>query len=109
VAGMLRSFDYAAYTILLGRVGVTRAEDAVRLEPWARFWSRWVSAAFLKSYLATMKDSGVLPKTPAETDLLLGAMLMDRALAEVQSELETQPQWALIPLKGLAQLLERNS
>ncbi len=106
VAGMLRSFDYAAETILLGRVGVTRTEDEARLEPWARFWSRWVSAAFLKAYLARMEGSGVLPKTRPETDLLLGVLLVDRAFAELQSELESQPQWAIIPLKGLARLLE---
>ncbi|MBI2788923.1 MAG: maltose alpha-D-glucosyltransferase [Elusimicrobia bacterium] len=106
VAGMLRSFDYAAQTVLLGRVGVTRAEDAARLEPWARFWTRWVSSAFLKAYLGSMEGGSVLPKTRAETDLLLGAMLLERALAEVQHELETQPQWAIIPLKGVARLLE---
>ena len=105
VAGMLRSFDYAVYTILLGRVGVIRAEDAARLEPWARFWSRWVSAAFLDSYLAKMGDGGVLPKSREETDLLLETMMINRALGEVQNELLTQPQWAIIPLKGLAQLL----
>ena len=105
VAGMLRSFDYAAYTILLGRVGVIRAEDAARLEPWARFWSRWVSSAFLNAYLEKMGDGKVLPKSREELNTLLEALMINRALGEVQSELESQPQWAVIPLKGLDRLL----
>ena len=106
VAGMLRSFDYAAYSILLGRVGVIRAEDAARLEPWARFWSQCVSTAFLRAYFDKMGDGDVLPKSRAERELLLGILLVDRALEEVRNELETQPEWAIIPLKGLARLME---
>ncbi|HVA65658.1 MAG TPA: maltose alpha-D-glucosyltransferase [Elusimicrobiota bacterium] len=105
VAGMLRSFDYAAYTILLGRVGVSRAADAARLEPWARFWIQWVSAAFLKSYLATVADAGLLPKTRAETDLFLELLLVERALDETRQELEASPEWAIIPLTGLLRLM----
>ncbi|MCM2305725.1 MAG: hypothetical protein NDJ72_13575, partial [Elusimicrobia bacterium] len=82
-----------------------RAEDAARLEPWARFWSRWVSSAFLTAYLEKMGDSKVLPKSREELNLLLEAMMINRALGEIQSELESQPQWAVIPLKGLDRLL----
>src|SRR5712691_3518281 len=38
VAGMLRSFHYAAYAALLGQVPGARPEDFSTLEPWARFW-----------------------------------------------------------------------
>ncbi|HBL17328.1 MAG: maltose alpha-D-glucosyltransferase [Elusimicrobia bacterium GWA2_69_24] len=105
VAGMLRSFEYAAYTILLGRVGVSRAEDAVRLEPWARFWCQWVSAAFLRSYLETIGDAAILPKSRSELDTLLGVLLLERTVEEIRNELESHPEWAVIPLKGLTHLL----
>src|SRR5436853_4934333 len=54
VAGMLRSFDYASHAALSHEASgaIFRPEDADRLEPWARFWAGWVSAAFLRSYLA---------------------------------------------------------
>ena len=106
VAGMLRSFDSAAYTVLLGRVGVARAEDAARLEPWAQTWSRWVCLAFLKSYLATLGESPILPRSREETGVLLEVLLIERALSELRHELEQHPEWAVIPLKGLARLLE---
>ncbi|MDD5656661.1 MAG: maltose alpha-D-glucosyltransferase [Elusimicrobia bacterium] len=106
VAGMLRSFDSAACTVLLGRVGVVRAEDSARLEPWARYWQQWTSASFLKSYLAAAGPGRILPGSRAETEALLGVLLLEAALAELRVELEEHPQWAIIPLKGLAQLLE---
>ncbi|HLH73542.1 MAG TPA: maltose alpha-D-glucosyltransferase, partial [Chloroflexota bacterium] len=55
VAGMLRSFHYAASTGLLSaaEMGALRPEDLGTIEPWVRFWQVWVSAAFLKHYLTT--------------------------------------------------------
>ncbi len=43
VAGMLRSFSYAALTAL-NAATLTRPEDIERLAPWARLWETWVSA-----------------------------------------------------------------
>src|SRR5690606_26657724 len=47
VAGMLRSFDYAAHATVLGTAAPVRVEDRPALEPWARFWTVWTSAAYL--------------------------------------------------------------
>src|SRR5262249_49393878 len=52
VAGMLRSFSYAAYAALFA-FAQTRPEDFSRLEPWALFWQQWISVRFMQSYLAT--------------------------------------------------------
>ncbi|MFA5140111.1 MAG: maltose alpha-D-glucosyltransferase [Elusimicrobiota bacterium] len=106
VAGMLRSFHYAAYTILLGRVGVSRAEDEAGLDGAARFWYQWVASAFLRAYLKTAQTGAFLPKTSKETDLLLSTLLLERAIEELQTELNTHPEWTILPLKGLSQLLE---
>jgi maltose alpha-D-glucosyltransferase/alpha-amylase len=51
VAGMVRSFHYAAFTALL-ETAVVRSEDRSFAAPWADAWYRWVSGAFLRSYLA---------------------------------------------------------
>ena len=50
VAGMLRSFHYAAYGTLLtdGLASATRPEDVPRLQPWARLWYESVAATFLR-------------------------------------------------------------
>ncbi len=104
-AGMLRSFDYAVYAVLLGRVGVSREADVARLELWAQFWSQWVSASFWRSYMAAMEGSGLLPKIHAETDTFLEILLIERALDEVRQELDSSPEWAVIPLTGFLRLL----
>ena len=53
IAGMLRSFDYAAYAGLFARTPSRPAEFA-RLEPWAQLWQTWTTGAFLQA--ATSKS-----------------------------------------------------
>jgi maltose alpha-D-glucosyltransferase / alpha-amylase len=107
VAGMLRSFQYAPYAVILGRApgSVVRPEDASTLEAGARFWSRWVSAAFLRGYLAASGDGSHLPKSREEIGVLLGAYLMEKALYEIRYELNSRPDWVQIPIRGVLQLL----
>ena len=106
VAGMLRSFHYAAYAALLGQVPGARPEDFSTLEPWARFWYRAVSAAFLKGYLPAVASASLLPQAPAELGILLDAYLLDKAIYEIGYELNNRPEWTQIPLKGLLELFE---
>jgi maltose alpha-D-glucosyltransferase/alpha-amylase len=106
VAGMLRSFHDAAYTALLGPVPGARPEDVPTLEPWARFWYRAVSAAFLKGYLPAVASASLLPQAPAELGILLDAYLLDKAIYEIGYELNNRPERAQIPLKGLLELFE---
>jgi maltose alpha-D-glucosyltransferase/alpha-amylase len=106
VAGMLRSFHYAPYAVLLGQApGVAfDASEIAKLEPWARLWHRWVSAAFLKAYLATAGAAPFLPSDRRELEQLLDAFLLDKALYELNYELNNRPVWAQIPVEGILQL-----
>jgi maltose alpha-D-glucosyltransferase/alpha-amylase len=107
VAGMLRSFHYAVYTAWSDpSIGaVLRPEDQRRLEPSARYWHRWVSATFLRSYLAAMSATALLPRSEAELTLMLEVYMLDKALYEVDYELNNRPQWAHVPLRGILDLL----
>ena len=49
VAGMLRSFSYAAFSALM-QYSSRRPGDFEQLEPWARLWEQSVGAAFLRAY-----------------------------------------------------------
>jgi maltose alpha-D-glucosyltransferase/alpha-amylase len=106
VAGMLRSFHDAAYAALLGQVPGARPEDVPTLEPWARFWYRAVSAAFLKGYLPAVASASLLPQAPAELGILLDAYLLDKVIYEIGYELNNRPEGAQIPLKGFLELFE---
>ncbi|MPZ18976.1 MAG: maltose alpha-D-glucosyltransferase [Luteitalea sp.] len=104
VAGMLRSFSYAAYAGLQSYV-VTRPSDAERLEPWGRFWAAWVSALFLRSYRSLMRDTTLVPRRAASFEALLRMHLIDRTLRDVENELLLRPDWLGLPLRDLADLL----
>ncbi|MFH1486764.1 MAG: alpha-amylase, partial [Chloroflexota bacterium] len=108
VAGMLRSFHYAACSALFEETarGVLNPEAAAALEPWACLWHVWVSAAFLKAYLAKAKEDTFLPQEPDELQVLLDALLLEKAVYELGYELNNRPQWVRIPLQGILRLLE---
>jgi maltose alpha-D-glucosyltransferase/alpha-amylase len=109
VAGMIRSFHYAAYAALRGWGStVLRTEDLPVLEDWARAWHLWVSAVFLKSYLELMADTLILPHTPEEIRIILDTYLLDKAIYEVNYELNNRPDWVALPLQGILQVLEAN-
>jgi maltokinase len=92
VAGMLRSFDYAARHQLLTH------PDAESLAPKAGSWVRRNGDAFCAGYAAA---GGI---DPAENSVLLRAMLLDKAVYEVIYEARNRPTWLSIPLESIAEL-----
>jgi len=107
VAGMMRSFHYAAYGAFFLR-GAMRSEDIILLEPWAKIWYNYVSAVFLYSYMNTVGNATFLPKDQEEFVILFNVFLMDKAVYELGYELNNRPDWVIIPLKGIRQILEQN-
>lgn len=103
VAGMLRSFSYAALTAL-GTATVTRPDQYERLAPWADLWETWVRAIFLRAYRTAAVGSPLLPVTPADFDTVLQAFILDKALYELGYELDHRPDLARIPMLGLLRL-----
>ena len=98
VAGMLRSFDYAAATAVAKRAG-TGGETARR-------WVPAVGAAFLEAYQATVRGAPFEIVDPALNRVLLETFLVEKALYEIRYELNNRPSWAGIPIRGLLEILE---
>jgi maltose alpha-D-glucosyltransferase/alpha-amylase len=105
VVGMVRSFHYKAYTTLITQAWV-RPEDVPVLEPWADLWFKYISATFLRSYLDTAKGAPFVPEDRQEVEILMNVFLLDKALYEMAYELNNRPDWVLLPLKGIKDLLE---
>jgi trehalose synthase-fused probable maltokinase len=101
VAGMLRSFHYAAFTAFLRRAEGADGPKSAALECWARHWQASASAAFLKAYLSAARGAAFLPHEPAEIETLLRAFLLDKAVYELGYELNNRPDWVKIPLQGI--------
>ncbi len=108
VAGMLRSFHYAAYAPLLQQQsGESSTQEQLQvLGHYAQYWQKWVSAAFLKAYLEVSGDSNFIPQDREELALLLDLYLLDKAVYELGYELNNRPSWVRIPLDGISQLLQ---
>jgi maltokinase len=102
VAGMLRSFHYAAQVALLER-GEEMDEELASL---AVQWEQRNTAAFLDGYLDVDEIDPLLPKDDAAILALLDAFLLDKAVYEVAYELAHRPRWAAIPLQAIGRLVE---
>jgi len=110
VAGMVRSFHYAAHhglQDLLARGGVS-AELAGAFGAWAQYWYAWAAGGFLRAYLRTAADSGCLPGSREEVRDLLEVYVLEKAVYELGYELNNRPQWVGLPLRGIAQLLSES-
>jgi maltose alpha-D-glucosyltransferase / alpha-amylase len=107
VAGMLRSFHYAAYEILHGDAGagVIRPEEVGRLAPWADFWRRWVGKTFLAAYLEGCGNAPFLPRVPSELAQMLEVLMLEKAVYELGYELNNRPERIAVPTAGIVELL----
>src|SRR5262249_25918421 len=105
VAGMLRSFSYAAYAALLA-FAVHAPDESGALEPWAETWEYWVREAFLGGYLAVVGESPLLPRASTDRYTLLSALMLDKALYELGYEFNNRPDWVRIPLVGINKLVD---
>jgi maltose alpha-D-glucosyltransferase/alpha-amylase len=104
VAGMLRSFSYAANAALSRQSQRSQEHDStVRL--WARLWERSASAEFLRGYRETMGSSELLPAAD-KAEVFLRALLLEKACYELAYELNNRPAWMHIPLAGIRELVE---
>jgi trehalose synthase-fused probable maltokinase len=94
VAGMLRSFAYAASAsrILHGVAAPEGWEDSVR-------------AAFLDAYLANV-DTRLLPPGQVAIERLVAVFELEKAVYELRYELDNRPDWVSIPVAGISRLLE---
>ena len=103
VAGMLRSFSYAAYSALdsylLRHPGTIKS-----LEPWAQLWQNAVSTEFLNAWRTTIASNPRLAAQPLQAQSMLNAYLLEKALYELLYELNNRPAWVRIPIAGILAL-----
>ena len=94
VAGMLRSFAYAA-----------SAGDLQRGTPAPEGWEERTREAFLSGYFGAV-DPSLLPPGESNARTLLTIFELEKAAYELRYELNNRPDWVRIPVAGIARLLE---
>ncbi|MBV8895319.1 MAG: phosphotransferase [Acidobacteriaceae bacterium] len=92
VAGMLRSFQYAAFIAL---------PDGKQADA----WNQRVSAEYLEAYFRSAQGGVFLPGDDKERHILLDAFVLHKALYEVAYEMNNRPDWVHIPLRGILSLV----
>jgi maltokinase len=104
VAGVLRSFDYAAMSFSQQR------RDSREFAPatWRALlaWREQSTAVFLSAYQKAMGTSALWPDRAGEAKAMLNFFLLEKALYEVEYELMYRPTWVSIPLQGVMRILE---
>ena len=98
VAGMVRSLEYAAQTVI----------DRTAAAPGARLSVTGLREAFVKGYLARAMAGRVtfLPSSPDSVASWIGFFELEKALYEVEYEVNNRPAWVHIPLRGVMQILQ---
>jgi trehalose synthase-fused probable maltokinase len=94
IAGMLRSFAYVASAVELLRDN--KAPEG---------WEETARAQFLEGYVATV-DPALLPSGHGAIERLLAVYELEKAVYELQYELDNRPEWVGIPVAGIQRLIE---
>lgn len=103
VAGMMRSFHYAAFGKIMLNENY-REKDLEFLEQWAEQWQHYVSRFYLGAYMEKMGMGKTLSE---EDEILIRTYLIEKAIYEMGYELNGRPDWVSIPLRGVYYLMNR--
>lgn len=105
VAGMIRSFHYVVYGELLQNKHLA-GEELKKMEQWAELWFRCITSIYLSAYYELMNGSAIIPANKEDIKLLLETFLLEKAVYELNYEINNRPEWISIPLKGIISILE---
>ena len=104
VAGMMRSFSYAAHAGLFAFTAA-RPDAFDHFLRWAQVWETWTTAAFLRGYFGSIDYAGFVPGNETQRDELLSLFVLEKALYELNYELNNRPEWLRIPVLSIQRLL----
>ncbi|HEY0743401.1 MAG TPA: maltose alpha-D-glucosyltransferase [Chryseosolibacter sp.] len=103
VAGMMRSFHYAAFGKLLLNENY-REQELELLEQAAEQWQHYVSRFYLGAYMERIGMGTILSE---QNDILIRTFLIEKAIYELGYELNARPDWTMVPLRGIQYLVKR--
>jgi maltose alpha-D-glucosyltransferase/alpha-amylase len=109
VAGMLRSYHYAAYSVISAGSTFFTPREAHELIPRADLWYRASGGAFLGAYLGAYTEtagaSNFIPHDRRTLESLIKIYLLEKAVYELGYELNNRPDWVGIPILGIKEIL----
>ena len=106
VAGMIRSFEYAA-TTAVRQIAETRPAALSRLIEVADAWRQRAVDGFRAAYRKAMRGCHAYPANKLQAKQLIDFFALEKAIYEVNYELANRPAWVAIPLSGVLRILAK--
>ncbi len=106
VAGMIRSFDYAAEAAVRHLAAARPAAEA-RLAQLAEAWRHRAVEGFRAAYHLKMRGCASYPASKRQVRDMLAFFILEKAVYEVSYELANRPSWVGIPLRGILGILTK--
>ena len=104
VAGIFRSFHYAIYaTIFNNAENYPFSQDL--LFKAGEVLYRYITGLFLGTYVTETQNANLNIGYNQERIFILKYCLLEKAVYELGYELNSRPQWAVIPLKGISNII----
>jgi len=107
VAGMFRSFHYAVYATIFNN-GEKYNHSQKQLFEAGELLYHYMIAVFLSSYIEKVQKANLNIGYAQERNYILKYCLLEKAVYELGYELNSRPRWALIPLKGISNIINHS-
>jgi maltose alpha-D-glucosyltransferase/alpha-amylase len=105
VAGMFRSFHYAIYATIFNNIEDHYKASQEDLFIAGEILYRYVTGLFLGTYVTETQNANLNLGYNQERIFILKYCLLEKAVYELGYELNSRPRWAVIPLKGISNIL----
>ena len=105
LAAMIRSLHYAAYSNILSPEYDQQRKEG-NLEEWAENWHYYITRLYIKGYFDKAGNSDYVPKDHDDFKILMHTFLLEKALYELNYEIQNRPEWIIIPLRGIKEIIQ---
>jgi maltose alpha-D-glucosyltransferase / alpha-amylase len=100
VATMLRSIHNMAYEGFFLNNQLPK-DNSAQYIPFARLWAHYIGGFFMKSYLDTVEGNLFVPKEKSDFTIMLQTYLLEKALLDLNQELNNRSGWIVVPLRTI--------
>jgi maltokinase len=104
VSGMFRSFHYAIYATIFNNLDKYKREQAKLFEA-GEILYQYLVGVFLGAYVLEIQSANLNIGYTRERIFILKYTLLEKAVYELGYELNSRPRWAVIPLKGISNII----
>ncbi|WP_282043514.1 trehalose synthase [Winogradskyella flava] len=104
IAGLFRSFHYAIYATIFNNLDLYKHSQEELFEAGEVLY-QYLKSAFLGTYVLKVQEANLNIGYHQERIFLLKYSLLEKAVYELGYELNSRPRWAVIPLKGISNII----